>query len=233
MFKQKILVSITLIAAFLAGSGVAGASGPIGFDLGGQTCDVVWGEELNPVIGTALGTTAAAVAESLAGGQTVGELANTTPEQLALQSAITTYRLEKIEEAAAGGTITAEQAAQLTKAVPLTVDHLMTNGGGPYWGLGMIGGRMWGHWSPQAADALNLTVEELAGRLSGGQSLGAIADEQGVGGESLVDMAVEKFEARLEAAVENGRITQSQVDRWSERLAKGAARLIYQTHPCL
>jgi hypothetical protein len=63
-----------------------------------------------------------------------------------------------------------------------------------------------------AADYLGLTEEQLQNRLNSGKTLAQIANEQGKSVEGLIDKLVQGKKERLEAAVEDGRLTRAQAD---------------------
>jgi hypothetical protein len=63
-----------------------------------------------------------------------------------------------------------------------------------------------------AADYVGLTEEQLQNRLNSRKTLAQIANEQGKSVEGLIDKLVERKQERLEAAVEDGRLTRAQAD---------------------
>jgi transposase len=88
-------------------------------------------------------------------------------------------------------------------------------------GFGWAGGGQWTVFDT-AAEALELTPEELFSELHAGKSLDEIAEARGVDVQTVYDaMNVARAEAEKQAlpqAVEDGRITQEQADQMIERL---------------
>ena len=115
------------------------------------------------------------------------------------------------------GTITAEQAdavaAHLAEGMPGRGGH-----GGEMGGRGH-GGRFDG---TVVADALGITVDELATALQGGQSIADVAAAEGVDVQVVVDAIVAEAEARIAQGVTDGRFTQDEADA---KLADLTARI--------
>lgn len=66
-----------------------------------------------------------------------------------------------------------------------------------------------------AADALGITMEELRAAAQSGETLAALADQQGVSQDELVSALVAATNERLSAAVAAGRLTRAQADEKS------------------
>ena len=81
-----------------------------------------------------------------------------------------------------------------------------------------------------AARYLELTKAELRAQLRG-TSLGALAVKQGKSVGGLKAAMLAPAEARLERAIDAGRITESRADRALENLSRLADRLIAKTFP--
>lgn len=73
-----------------------------------------------------------------------------------------------------------------------------------------------------AAEALDLTTDELRDAVRGGSTLAELAEAQGVAIEDLADAMLAGMEERLAARVADGTITQEQADA---RLAEAAERI--------
>jgi hypothetical protein len=106
-----------------------------------------------------------------------------------------------------------------TPAAPWGPGGMMGGWYGPMTGRGMMGG--WGgfNWGgPEnslisiAAEALDMTREELIAELEAGKTIAQVAEEQGVALETIVEAFLAPREEALQAAVEAGRITQEQAD---------------------
>jgi hypothetical protein len=84
-----------------------------------------------------------------------------------------------------------------------------------------------GSWTlfDTAAEALNLTPEELFSELHSGKTLSEIADAQGVDLQAVQDALnanrADAFKQSIEQAVADGKITQEQADWMLEGLEKG------------
>lgn len=99
--------------------------------------------------------------------------------------------------------------------------------GGGHFGAGMAGGPMHGgplqgrplHQGLEAvADALGLPEDEVVDALKGGKTVAELAEEQGVELDAVVDAVLAEAEARLDEAVENGRLTEDQASGILDRL---------------
>ena len=95
-------------------------------------------------------------------------------------------------------------------------------------GRGPGGGRGLRLGTPEleaAAEALNMTTDELATALQGGQTLEQIAEAEGVDfadvQEAIQSAHAEEMRARIQQAVEDGTITQENADWLLEGLEKG------------
>jgi polyhydroxyalkanoate synthesis regulator phasin len=128
---------------------------------------------------------------------------------------------EALQELVDGGTITAEQADAVTT-------HLVENRpergdgegrGGHRGGPGMFGR---GVASEALTDLLGIDGEELRTQLRAGATLAEIAAEQGVEVQAVVDELVAEVTERVDNAVENGRIDQTEAD---EKLAEAEAKI--------
>ncbi len=63
-----------------------------------------------------------------------------------------------------------------------------------------------------AANALGMTRADLVTELQNGKTLGEVADARGVDRQAVRDALVAAYKARLDAAVQNGTLTQEQAD---------------------
>jgi hypothetical protein len=73
------------------------------------------------------------------------------------------------------------------------------------------------------AEGLGITGEDLEGRLQSGESLSEIAEAEGLSEEELASLLSDANEAALQAAVDQGLLTQEQADWMAEHmpLARG------------
>jgi hypothetical protein len=80
-----------------------------------------------------------------------------------------------------------------------------------------------------AAHYLGLTLPELRSELRDGKSLAQIASARGKSVDGLVDALLARPKARLERAVEHGRLTRERADKLLERLKDGVERFVQRT----
>jgi hypothetical protein len=83
-------------------------------------------------------------------------------------------------------------------------------------GPGGFGGQLHDFVFQALADELNLSVEELEGKVANGQDMAEIAQEQGVAEEDLPSILEAARAGALAAAVEAGVLTQVQADWMTE-----------------
>jgi len=236
--RTKFLGIASILAALLAVFGMvqgAKAAGPALPTLpvqAGARCEVEWTTPLDTAVATAYEISIEELTAGLQNGATLAELADNPVELLRLKAALLQIAQEKVDTAVTNETITPEQADKLMQLAPLAVDRLVENGGGPYWGQGLAGGRFWGHWRETAASSLDLSVADLAGELANGSSLGEVAEAEGTDVSALVDALLVKATTALDQAVSNGLVTPEQAARLSQRLETAVTKLIYIPGPC-
>lgn len=131
-------------------------------------------------------------------------------EQLGVQPSELTDALEqalenRVDAAVAAGRLTEEQGKALKERLA-SGDAPLVFGGLGHHGLGHHGNL------DAAAGYLGLTETELRERLSGGDTLAEIAKAEGKAVDDLVQALVETASAKLDQAVEDGRLTQAQVN---------------------
>lgn len=104
------------------------------------------------------------------------------------------------------------------------------------WGMGRDFGRggpgMLGRGTNQlsiVAEALDMSLTDLLTALQEGKSIAAIAGEQGVETQSIVDAYLAEIQAHLDEAVAEGRITQNQADYQLERAEERATGMLERT----
>ena len=233
--RIKILGIASILAALLAVFGVvqgAQAAGPTLPAQAGARCEVEWTAPLDTAVATAYDMSIEELTAGLQNGATLAELADNPVELLRLKAALLQIAQEKVDTAVSNETITPEQADKLMQLAPLAIDRLVENGGGPYWGQGLAGGRFWGHWRDTAASSLDLSVADLAAELANGSSLGEVAEAEGADVSVLVDALLVKATNILDQAVSNGLVTPEQAARLTQRLETAVTKLIYIPGPC-
>lgn len=90
-------------------------------------------------------------------------------------------------------------------------------GGGPAHGLVDV-----------TAEVTDLTHDEVVAALEDGQTLAEIARGEGMEPETVVSAAAEEARSRMEAAVDNGRLSQEQMEQSLERLTEGLSERLDQ-----
>ena len=153
-------------------------------------------------------------------------------EQQALEDAIKNAQINRAEAAQADGEITDERAERLRERIESAETPLL---GGPRGGHGYHGHHGKGFGGPRtalepAAEALNLTPEELREMLPG-TSLAALAAEQGVAVADVEAAIVAAAQKRIDQAVENGRIDADRAAEMSDRIAERVGDLLERTVP--
>ncbi len=80
-----------------------------------------------------------------------------------------------------------------------------------------------------AAEALNLTRDQVMEMRHDGLSLAQIAEQQGVAVSRVVDALVARWTERIEARVENGALTQDEATALTEQVRERAEAMVQQT----
>jgi hypothetical protein len=135
-----------------------------------------------------------------------------------------THLRETLQALVDAGTITADQAdavtAHLVENRPERGEFGEGHGpGGHRGGPGMFGR---GVASEALTDLLSIDGEELRTQLRDGATLAEIAEAQGVAVQDVVDVLVAEVTERVDNAVANGRIDQTEAD---EKLAEAEAKI--------
>jgi hypothetical protein len=156
------------------------------------------------------------------------------PEEL--ESALEGAAIARVDEALASGCLSEEQAAELKERIrsgPGIVPGLGFRGGPP--GHTGPGGPGFGHAGPgllePAAEYLGLEPDALAARLSEGETLAEIAEAEGKEVAGLVDALVTAARERLDEAVEEGRLDETERDEILERIRERVGELVQGVLP--
>jgi uncharacterized protein (DUF433 family) len=70
------------------------------------------------------------------------------------------------------------------------------------------------------ADVTGLSEDEVVAALRDGQTIAEIAEAQGVSPQEIEDAAIAEAESRLQEGVDNGRLTEEQMEQMLDRLAE-------------
>jgi hypothetical protein len=195
-------------------------------------CQNGWAETLTETVANEYDMTQAEAASALQNGATLAQLAPSSAKLLSLKETLIYQRYERVDKAVAGGLIDEEKGETLKLIVPQSIERLVENGGGPYWGQGVVGGRMWGVWRDEAASYLNLSTTDMAASLLLGESLGQLAESQGVEGDGLVEALLAGIQARGDLAVDVGFLSPEKADWASQKLHTIVSFLINSHGPC-
>ncbi len=191
------------------------------------------------ILGTvlAVGAFGVAVAQTGSGGtgQAVQDYGQAFLDKLAqilgiersrLDSAMRQANLQVIDQAEQNGDLSRNQADALRERAALGPAPGWF-GMGPWhggwghrgWGRGYWGGKVL--WNNQildaAASALGMTRDDLLTELRNGKTLGEVADARNVDRQRVRDAVTAAYKARLDAAVQEGGLTQAQADRLLQR----------------
>ena len=206
------------------GAGPGWHGGPGGFGRGGPDLFRFGGDEADAAA-KALGLSTDQLFDRLRDGNSLADVAKAQNKDLAdVKAAVRAALAADLDEAVKDGRLTRERADAALERFDQGFDDLAQHAGpvgpgrgpgGPGFGFGLgFGGLRFDlrQEASAAADALGMTERGLVRRLRGGQSLAAIAKAQG---KDLADVkaAVRKaFVDGLNAAVDDGRITQARAD---------------------
>jgi polyhydroxyalkanoate synthesis regulator phasin len=145
-----------------------------------------------------------------------------------LSAALKQALKNRIDEAVADGKLSEEQADALEERLDSAGAPLVFGGlGGPgfgehlgLWHLGHLGDL------DAAGSYLGLTEDELRDALSEGRSLAEVAKAEGKSVDGLVQALVSEAEERIDAAVDEGRLTQAQANELKDDLEARITELV-------
>jgi uncharacterized protein (DUF433 family) len=185
------------------------------------------------IMAEALGMTVDDLREALADGQTIAELAEAQGVALEdVADALVAAHTERLQQAVKNGRLSQEEADERLAGMEADILERLESGElagpGDPGGFGKPGGPRGGHFGPGVhfdvlAEALSMTVDELRQALADGQTVADLAEAQGVALEDIADAMAAAHAERLQQAVEDGRLTQAEVD---ERLAEIEANIL-------
>lgn len=121
----------------------------------------------------------------------------------------------KLDEQLADGKVTQEEYdAKLLKATESATNHVnaVLPERSKDEGLGGRGGEGFGGGFDTIAEVLGLTVDELKAEIEAGKTIAAIAAEQGVDVQDIIDAQVAAMQEKLDEQLAAGTITQEQYD---------------------
>jgi hypothetical protein len=168
------------------------------------------------------GLTVEELAAGLQDGSTLAEVVTAAggDVQAVIDAAVAAGQI-RIDEALAAGRITAEQAATLTQELVDGITAAVNGEIGPRWmgrgALRVAGAR---ELVSVVADATGLTAQEVAQQWRDGSTLNDIATANGADPAAIIETAVADATERVNQAVANGRMTQTQADLGLESLSE-------------
>ena len=223
----KILLSLTATAALGIGLGI-GLPGAIAAqtpppDGPNGATDTPHNQRVPPVARVAqfLGLSADAFVEQLRDGATPAQvIASLGQSPQAVIDHLVAAATACLEEDVAAGRLDAERAAARLAGLPESVTSWLDNSPGndeerPQ-------GRARGRVLALVAETIGITAQELSADLRAGESITEIAEEYGSSGEAVVAALSAHLRARLDAAVEAGRLTPQEAD---EKFAEAVVRI--------
>ena len=144
-----------------------------------------------------------------------------------LEGALTQSHIDLINEKAADGTITEEEAAEIIERIESGEGRLF-----PPFGGGQHGRhhgnfhRLYGMIVGNSAEVLGMEVDALKEELHAGNSLADVATAQGVDIEQFKAEVLAAIEADLDEKVADGAITQEQADRILAKITESIDRIV-------
>ena len=234
--RKKIFSSlIVAVLALLVLSAVSFAKSPDGHGGRGNRghVSIIDKDAVQAVIAETLGVTAEDLDAAKADRKSIATLAEEQGVALAdVETAITTEMTAQVEQAVADEKITQEKADALLERLA-NIDLTQTgkrghgNKGHGNRGHGNRGHGNKGHSSifdrdairAVKAEALGLTVEDLAAAKDEGKNLTTLAEEQGVAVEDVTAAVKAEMTAQVEQALADETITQEKADALLERIA--------------
>jgi hypothetical protein len=151
-----------------------------------------------------------------------------------LEAALKKAFEDRIDAAVAAGRLTKEQGAELKKRIESGDFPLF---GPPVFGPGFGAPHPFFHGLDAAASYLGLTEEELESRVNNGKTLAQIAKAEGKSVDGLEDALLKNAKAKLDAAVEAGKLTKADeqkvlkdLEQRVDDLVNGQLRLRFREH---
>ncbi len=169
--------------------------------------------ERRAAIAEVLGMTADELTEALSSGSTLAEIAEAQGVDVQnLVDFLVAQANEKIDEAVADGRLTDEEAAERRDGLAEKVEAVINGEGGSKGHRGNRGhhgnhGNR-GQQSETIADVLGISAEELQEAKAAGTTIAELAEANGVSVDAVVEALVADAAARIDVAVESGRITE-------------------------
>jgi uncharacterized protein (DUF433 family) len=225
-----------LLGAVLFSPSVGFAASDTDTDAGShveQVCEGVLGAGPIEVAAETIGIEPSELLAELRDGSTIAEVAEAHGvDPQAVIDAIVAEQRERLDRAVEDGLLTQdeadERAADLEERATDLVNGALDM---PMWGRGPLIGHpgMWGFADgplAAAANAIGIDPSELFAELRDGSTIAEVAEAHGVEVSDVVDAIVASLQERLDAAVDNGWITQEQADERAADLEEQATAIV-------
>jgi uncharacterized protein (DUF433 family) len=198
-----------------------------------QVCEGVLGAGPIEVAAEAIGIEPSELLIELRDGATIADVAEDHGvEPQAVIDAIVAEQRDRLDQAVQDGSLTQaeadERAAELEEHATELVDGELDM---PMWGqappIGHPG--LWGFADgplAAAANAIGIEPAELVSEVADGATIAEVAEAHGVEASEVVDAIVASLRERLDAAVENGWITQDEADARAAELENQATAIV-------
>ena len=205
-------------AVFAPGVGLAASDTETGQEVV-AVCAGVLGADVISTAAESIGIEPSALVQALRDGQTIAEVAQGNGvEASTVVDAIVAAGQARLDQAVQDGLLTRDEADERSADL---VGHAtdLVNGDLPlpFRGRAPLVGHpgLWGFADgpiAAAANAIGIDAVDLVAELRDGTTIAAVAEANDVEVSSVVDAVVAALRGRLDAAVENGWITQEQAD---------------------
>jgi uncharacterized protein (DUF433 family) len=191
-------------------------------------CIRVLGSGPIAVAAKAIGIEPEDLLEALRDGSTIADVAEEHGvEPQSVIDAIVASQREMLDAAVANGRLTREQADAIADDLEERATELVNDGSPlePPWG----GPGRWGFADgplAAAAEAIGIEPAEVLQAVRDGSTVAEVAEEHGVDVNAVVDAIVAALRERLDAAVDDGWITQEEADGRAAGLEAEARRIV-------
>ena len=219
-------------AVFAPGVGLAASDTETGQEVV-AVCAGVLGADVISTAAESIGIEPSALVQALRDGQTIAEVAQGNGvEASTVVDAIVAAGQTRLDQALQDGLLTQDEADERSADLEGHATDLV-NGDlpMPFPGRAPLFGRpgLWGFADgpiAAAANAIGIEAVDLVAELRDGTTIAAVAEAHDVEVSSVVDAVVAALRGRLDAAVENGWITQEQADEGAGDLEEHATALV-------
>jgi uncharacterized protein (DUF433 family) len=198
-----------------------------------QVCEGVLGAGPIGVAAQTIGIEPSELLAEVRDGATIAQVAEEHGvDPQAVIDAIAAEQRDRLDQAVEDGLLTQEEADERSAELEERATDLV-NGEleMPMWERGPLVGHpgMWGFADgplAAAANAIGIEPAELISEVSDGATIAEVAEEHGVDVSAVIDAIVGSLQERLDAAVDNGWITQEEADERAAGLEEQANAIV-------